>query len=122
MAEAVVALAAQYGCKVQQQQGGSYPGPRCIKVDIEAPGGLCVSVEFDGHSVQPDTHVLSWHMALGSEAKLDPQTFGGSVNPHHFRKATYVAEGFRDLMFKLEAGLALCQDGSAYQSPVAQAA
>lgn len=122
MAEAVSALALQYDCKVERTEGGTYPGPRCIKLGIEAPGGLCVTVELDGNSVQPDVHVLSWHMALGVDARLEPQVFGGNVNPHHFRKATYVAEGFRDLMFKLESGLALCQDGSAYQTPMAQAA
>lgn len=115
MAKAVEALALELGCKVERREGREVLAPRGVRLNITAPGGLCVGVEFDGDSPQPDVHVLSWHMELHSEAKLEPSTFGGDVNRHHFQKATYVARGFDDLMFKLDVGLSMCKDGTAYQ-------
>ena len=115
MAKAVKDLALSLGCKVEMREGAEYPGPRAIHVGIEAPGDLCLTVEFDGDSWQPDVHVLSWHMALSSHAKLNPHTFGGTVNTYHYHKATYVAHGFDDLLIQLAAGLKMCQNGTAYQ-------
>jgi hypothetical protein len=116
MAAAVVELARRYDCEIERREGNAWPGPRCIQVALTAPGGLQVTAEFDGASCQPDVHVLSWHMSLDSEAKLNPATFGGDVNPHHFRKATYVGYGFAQMMSELERGLRMCHQGTAYQA------
>lgn len=93
---------------------GKYPGPREVKIDITGPRGLCLSVDFDGDSWQPDVHVLSWHMSLGSDAQLSDARFGGSVNPHHKHKATYIASGIDDLLSKLRFGLELAISGEAF--------
>lgn len=116
MALALTALAESLGCTVERKEGGSYPGPRCIQLALQAPGGLCVTVSLDGDSWQPDTYVLSWHMALDSKNKLAPYPFGGSVNPHHFCKATNVAHGYESLQEQLQRGLVMARDGSAYQA------
>lgn len=121
MADQIVKLAEQFGCTLTRNDGDSCLGPRAVLMAIQAPGGLCLNIDFDGGSVQPDVHVLSWHMHHESNAKLDPDVFGGNVNPHHHRKATHVAHGFDALMDQLTTSLALCQNGSAYQpAPTAQ--
>ncbi len=115
MAEQVTRLAHKLDCDVERKEGGTYPGERCIVLGLQAKSGLCVSVRFDGGSRQKDTFLLSWNMALDSERKLNPATFGGNVNPYHQRKATYVAEGFEDLLAKLTEGLTMALDGTAYE-------
>lgn len=102
------------GATFERSEGGDYPGPRCVQLKVRAPGGLCVTVEFDGDSCQPDVYVLSWHIDIGSDAQLSNAVFGGAVNPHHLRKATYIASGFEDLCAKLKSGLQKAADGSAY--------
>ena len=117
MASLVAELAVRYGCQVTRSEGGTYPGQRCIELYLRAPGGLCVRVALNGDSALGDDHVLSWHMASDSEARLCPARFGGNVNPHHQRKATYIGSGFCHTLKMLERGLALAQDGGAYAAP-----
>lgn len=96
---------------------------RCTRVAIEAARGLQVGVSFDGDTPQsrPDTHVLSWHMSLDSDARL-ADVFGyGAVNPYHHCKATQVAYGFEALCETVCAILAKAADGSAF-SPEREAA
>jgi hypothetical protein len=102
---------------------GEFPGPREIKIDIKGPRGLCLSVDFDGDSWQPDVHVLSWHMSLDSDAQLSDARFGGNVNPYHKHKATYIAHGIDDLIAKLRFGLELAISGDAFiQSEISEGA
>jgi hypothetical protein len=114
MALSLEQLVAECGATYQRSEGGSYPGPNAIKLAIEGAGGLQLSVTFDGKSCQPNIYVMSWHMASGSDLKLNDATFGGNVNPHHKQKATYVARGFEDLCHQLRCGLLMAKDGSAY--------
>lgn len=116
MAQALTQLALDHDCTVQRTQGGTYPGPRCIQLALRAPGGLSVTVNLDAASWQPDTYVLNWHIASDSDRKLAPYPFGGSVNPHHFCKATYVAQGFKHLVEQLRKGLEMAKNGTAYQA------
>ena len=102
------------------EQGGAYPGPRCIQCNLVAPQGLAVTIEFDGDSCQPDVYVLSWHMQTSATAELNDATFGGSVNRCHRRKATDVAYGFADLCNQLKRGLRLACDGSAFLQAMPQ--
>lgn len=114
MAIAVEAVAARFGCTVEKLEGGKYPGPRCTKLTLRGPGGLCATVSLDGTSAVKDSFVLPWYMAPDSDNELDPGAFGGNVNPHHRRKATYFAEGFEDLLAQLARGFELAACGLAY--------
>ena len=89
--------------------------PRLILLEIEAPGGLCVQVGFDSQAVQPDVHVLSWHMSLdaNSETYVSPKFFS-SFNEYHFKKATSVARGSAALLEELRRVLEGCANGEAY--------
>lgn len=94
---------------------GGYPGPRVIRLEVRAPRGLCVAVDLDGESCQPDVHVLSWHMSSDTDARLS-DSFGGNVNRCHFRKATYIAHGFEDLCDQLREGLEKAASGRAFDA------
>jgi hypothetical protein len=96
------------------QEYGYLGNNKRIDLRVEAARGLQVTVTLNGNSVQPDTYVLSWHMAADSDAKLNEAFFGGNVNPHHKRKATYIASGFDDLKAKLQRGLTLAANGNAF--------
>lgn len=114
MALSIEQLVAECGAAYERREGGDYPGPKAINIAIEGAGGLQLTVSFDGNSCQPNVYVMSWHMASGSDLKLNDATFGGSVNPHHKQKATYVAYGFDELCQLLRKGLMMAKDGSAY--------
>lgn len=86
-------------------------------VHIKAARGLCLNVDLDGDSCQPDIHVLSWHMDLDTDARLDDSF--GNINRHHFRKATYFGEGFEGpwgLEGQVELGLCKARDGDAFNA------
>lgn len=87
---------------------------RCIHLDVTAAQGLCVSINLDGNSSQPDIYLLSWYIDSASNAELNESTFGGKVNPHHRRKATYIADGFEELYQKLQTGLQKAANGTAF--------
>lgn len=92
---------------------GLYDG-RLTRVAVTAARGLKVSVDFNGKSWQPDIYVLSWHMDLDTDACLDDSF--GNINPFHFRKATYTADGFEHLKEQLSRGLRKAADGSAFNA------
>ena len=122
MASQLEQLLTRCGVVFERRAGGVYPGPTCIRFNIEAARGLCVGVSFDGASCQPNTYVLSWHMKSGSTDELNEATFGGSVNRFHRQKATYVARGFADLCRQLEHGLTLATEGKAFLTGIDQIA
>lgn len=111
MAKAIEKLVVECGATVTRVPMHAHE----LWLSVVAPGGLRVTIDFDGKSPQPDVHVLSWNMDYDSPNRLCPGTFGGGVNPHHGHKATYVAEGFEDLCTQLKAGLLMARDGTAYQ-------
>lgn len=110
MAELLEEIARKHGATTERHI--NVWSDRCISVCIKAPGGLRVSVDLDGASTQPDVHVIPWNIALTSDATLEPSF--GSVNPHHFQKATHVAYGWEALAAEIERGLVAAADGSAY--------
>jgi hypothetical protein len=114
MAATLVNLVKDCGASCAVNSKDTPHGLRETVVSIRTPAGLGVNVSLDGDSCQPDVHVLSWHMALNSDARLNEATFGGNVNPHHQRKATFVAYGFDELCTELQRGLTLAQDGTAF--------
>lgn len=111
MANAIAELVVGCGATFERED---HPDRREIWLKVTAPGGLQVTVDFDGNSIQPNVHVLSWHMHYESKKLLNDATFGGNVNPHHKQKATYVAYGFDDLCHQLSLGLIKAKNGSAY--------
>ncbi|MBC8740467.1 hypothetical protein F6X40_27915 [Paraburkholderia sp. UCT31] len=113
MAKRLEQLIVECGATFTREEGGDYPGPRAIHLRVAAARGLQITVELDGGSVQPDVHVMPWHMHYESEAKLDGKTFG-EVNPYHHRKATHVAYGFEGLCENLKRGLQLAASGEAF--------
>lgn len=120
MATAIQALAEQHGCVVEYRAGDDYVGPRAIHVAIKAPGGLQLTVEFDGDMLHPNEHVLSWHMNSGlTSNKLCPH-YWPRLNTCHFRKATDVVSGFEELHTLLAKRFKDLQSGHAYQGQPAQ--
>lgn len=117
MASQLEALAVSLGAEVSR---GEFHGEREIVVSIRAARGLCLNVDFDGDSSQQrgGIWVLSWHMSTDTDARL-ADSFGGDVNPHHYRKATYIARGFEGLFGVLgmvELGLCKARDGDAFSA------
>jgi hypothetical protein len=109
MAKRIEALVLECGATFERKERG-----REIMLEVSAAQGLCVLVDFDGESIQPDVHVLSWNIHYESNARLSNATFGGNVNPHHKQKATYVAYGFDELRECLRRGLMLAASGEAF--------
>lgn len=112
MAEMVIKLARRLGAKADFNEVFK-DHPSEVWVDIEAPGGLQLTIDFDGKSWQPNTYVLSWHMAYDSPRRLSPD-YWPSLNTVHFLKATDVARGFDELANTLAVRLAAAASGSAY--------
>jgi hypothetical protein len=83
-----------------------------VRVEIRHPSGLRCFVWFSRRSLQPDVHVIPWHLGPACRARLAPSF--GEVNQHHGRKATHVARGWGALAGEIERGLAAAADGSAY--------
>lgn len=111
MAQAVLALAEQHGVAARVE----YEQPTCIALDLRLPGGLCLHLDFDGRSCQPDVYVLSWHMRYDTDTGLFVSpAFWPSHNSVHYKKATVVAYGFEDLMASLTRAFQGAADGSAY--------
>jgi len=116
MATAVAMLAASLGANVEiEPEGSNSIAPRRVVVRMRAARGLCLTVDFDGDSTQPDTHILSWHMATDVDTCLASAFCRvGDVSAYHFRKATSVAEGFDDLCDVLRRGLEIAASGEAF--------
>lgn len=96
--------------------------PQRVDCQISHARGLCLTVDFDGKSCQPDVHVLSWHMdwRVGREdgppdVWLEPAYWGRDrLNTHHFHKATDVAHGYAALLTLLRGRFEALNDGRAY--------
>lgn len=115
IAEAVRALAVELGCTAEIDAapfGGM--SPRMVMVRIRTDRGLQLHVDLDGDSIQPDVHVLSWHMASDVDTRL-ADAFG-DINPFHHSKATDVARGTAALLATIRRRLEQCADGSAYSA------
>lgn len=113
MADAIEKLVTECGATFERLAPDCV-GPHEIFIEVTAPGGLRVTVDFDGKSDTPNVHWLAWHMHYDSNKRLNNATFGGDVNANHKRKATYICQGFDDLCKQLRSGLMLAKDGTAY--------
>lgn len=116
MVEGVRALAQRYGleARVIDKPYGDAMYPQRIDVRLKHDRGLCLTVDFDGRSCQPDVHVLSWHMDLDvRDLWLAPAAWG-SINEFHYHKATDVARGYDALLATLELRFGRLRNGEAY--------
>lgn len=116
MAAQLVALALECGAHAYVDE--TWPEKRAIMVCVEAARGLGFSLDFDGTSVQPDTHVVSWHIdGRKSDACLaDAFLSVGSLNTCHYGKATTIAHGMGELRHYVRAGLELAASGAAFDA------
>ncbi|TPI86406.1 hypothetical protein [Mesorhizobium sp. B2-8-9] len=119
MAAEMEKLIVANGATFERVEGGTlFPGPRAIHLNIKAARGLQLLIDLDGDSVQPDIHVLSWHFSGDTDACFADAFSGrfGTLNNYHWRKATYIAEGFQALCLAVEYGLTLARDGRAFDA------
>jgi hypothetical protein len=84
--------------------------PHRIDVQIYAPGGATIHVDFDGKSCQPNVHVATWNTR--GPVFLSPIL--GDVNSWHYGKLNVVGYGLDNLIQQLERHLARFADGSGY--------
>lgn len=110
MAKAVVELAVRCGAKAEIDVRTD----RLILVNIEA-GRVKLTLDFDGNSCQPDSHVLSWWIG-SSHGPRFASDFAADVNSFHWLKATDFAEGFDKLCEVLEYRLIKIRDGRAFRA------
>ncbi len=101
-------LVRRYGYSVERAQ---CIGPRCIRLQIEASGVMC-SIDLDGDSWRPDTHIIPWH-TKGKFSQAFGVTALAEVNPYHRGKCTAVVEGSYTLLLHLERIFALVARGEA---------
>ncbi len=87
-------------------------GDREIRLEVQVPGGAYIGVDFDGHSSQPDVHVITWNTQ--SDSLFAFSAAMGSVNEFHFNKASRVAHGFDALLSVLRRDVALLLEGRGY--------
>ena len=121
MAKTLIELVRSCGASAELDDLWSGADPRCLLVRITGPRGLCVNIDFDGASPLGETHVLSWYIASGSDARLDPDYFPGSVNTVHFHKGTQHAMSFTGLCQAIEGVLRLASSGHLFQQTEAVA-
>lgn len=113
MAQQIAELARE--CGAQAEVAPPIYEPKDLHVNITCARGLCLSVEFEAKSCQPDVYVLSWHFKERGEDKLS--FLFGDVNRYHQRKSTEIAHGYHDLRHKLYASLCMVRDGTAFETP-----
>lgn len=107
MAKGIEAIALKHGATCTYSAQGSE-----LSIGVAHPTGLMVGLTLRGRSTQTDVHVIPWHIAMDSAARLDMRF--GAVNPHHFCKATHVAYGWEALATEIDRGLSAAADGSAF--------
>ena len=117
MAKAVAAIAHEKGIAATITSEGdpsNYLGDRAVFVTLEGPRGLGLTIDFDGNSCQPDTHVLSWYIGTKHDTRF-ATGFAPSINTIHRHKATDIAEGFEELCALLQCRLDAVANGSAFE-------
>ena len=115
LAEQVRSLAIAHGATFEMKKGDSYPGPRCLAIELSFEGGLQLSLLLDGSASNPDVFVLPWHMSVESENRLSPQVFF-EVNRCHGRKCTEVASDVEALLDRLTEVCEAASLGRLYES------
>lgn len=107
-------------CKLTDYANHIYPDgsksswTRRLGIDIEAPGGATIFVDFDGESCQPDVFVQTWQGPRDGKRWLHPRL--GNVNPHHYSKLNLVCHGLDDLIVSLTQDIVRFADGSGYMT------
>ena len=117
MARQLSALALSFGFGAVISPEPTFLGDHATIVGLEFPRGLRLNVDFDGKSCQPDTFVLSWHMAFRFDTRLK-LSFATSVNSCHRRKGTDIAEGFPEALELLRRRFEVIASGEAFEGEV----
>lgn len=115
MLNQLIEVALTFSCDVDISRNKQDRTER-VTLNVTSPQGLCVMICLDGGDLSGGNVFLAhWHMELNCDKQLNPHLFGGSVNPHHFRKATYLAKGFEALRLGVVKGLTLAANGNAFK-------
>lgn len=119
MAREVETLAAKHGW--QSSRCPHVPADT-VRVELEGPRGLSVSIEFERNSGQLDIYCMPWHFTYSGDKDANltdsfGRLMGSSVNPSHRRKCTTFARGIDTLLCKLEQGMELAASGDAFLPP-----
>jgi len=116
MIEAAATAAGAAGATCTRRPGSALD-PRAVRVEIVGARGLAVGILIaprPRNSPYPDSWVLSWHLSAFDRVTKLRADFG-NVNPHHFGKATHIADSFAELLTKIGHGLTLARSGEAFQ-------
>ncbi|MDW9491723.1 hypothetical protein [Sinorhizobium meliloti] len=120
IAELVSALCSEFRIDHSwTREGFDEAYPKAHVITIMAPRGLCVRIELDGESCQPNVHVLPWHVSHAVDTCL-ADAFG-DINKYHFRKLTDVAYGTDGLLRHLRQKFELIKSGAAFSEEREQA-
>lgn len=89
-----------------------------VAIGIRGPTGLAATIDFDRHSCQPNTYVISWHMLTDSRFSgvIIRPDFAQDRNEYHKRKATDVCRGFDQLVTLMSHRLQRIADGTATEN------
>lgn len=89
--------------------------PRQVRLEIEAPGGAYLPLDFDGDAGQAaDCFVPTWNVRTSSlYAFADAM---GDINRFHFSKASRVAHGYDELRAIVARDLAILLSGRGYSA------
>ena len=89
--------------------------PRQVRLEIEAPGGAYLPLDFDGDAGQAaDYFIPTWNVRASSlYAFADAM---GDINRFHFSKASRVAHGYDELRAIVARDLAILLSGRGYSA------
>lgn len=89
--------------------------PRQVRLEIEAPGGAYLPLDFDGEAGQAaDCFVPTWNVRTSSLYTFADAM--GDINRFHFSKASRVAHGYDDLRAVVARDLAVLLEGRGYSA------
>lgn len=112
MADDLQQLAESMGAAVTRPEPFA---PRQVRLEIEAPGGAYLPLDFDGDAGQAaDYFVPTWNVRTSSLYAFADDM--GDINRFHFAKASRVAHGFGELCDVVRRDLAILLSGRGYSA------
>ena len=89
--------------------------PRQVRLEIEAPGGAYLPLDFDGDAgAATDYFVPTWNVRTSSLYAFTDAM--GDINRFHFSKASRVAHGYDELRAIVARDLAILLSGRGYSA------
>lgn len=112
MADDLQQLAESMGAKAIRPEPYA---PRQVRLEIEAPGGAYLPLDFDGEAGQAaDCFVPTWNVRTSSLYTFADAM--GDINRFHFSKASRVAHGYDELRAIVARDLAILLSGRGYSA------